>query len=101
LLVSVRPQARRDIRGIAFYYKREANVRVTARFLEGIESSFQLLSRSPEAGMLCGFSGRSRTIRKWPVQDFDKLLIFYQVTDSKIDIVRVLHGSRDVETIFS
>ena len=65
-----------------------------------MEQSIQFLAASPEAGALCGFTGESREVRKWPVQGFPNLLIFYRLDGDYLHIVRVLHGSRDAESIF-
>ncbi len=65
-----------------------------------MEQSIQFLAASPLAGGLCGFTGSSRELRKWPVQGFPNILIFYRVDGNCLDVVRVLHGSRDVESIF-
>lgn len=60
----------------------------------------QFLASSPEAGGLCGFTGQSREVRKWPVQGFPNHLVFYRIDGDRLDVVRVLHGSRDAEPIF-
>jgi toxin ParE1/3/4 len=36
----------------------------------------------------------------WRVRGFERYLIFYRPTDDGIDVVRVLHGSRDIESLF-
>jgi plasmid stabilization system protein ParE len=38
-------------------------------------------------------------IRQWKVSTFDKYLIFYRIVSSGIDIIRVLHGARDIDRI--
>lgn len=38
-------------------------------------------------------------LRRWPIQGFEKHLIFYLVFENTIDIVRVLHSARDIEGI--
>ena len=65
-----------------------------------MEQSIQFLSASPEAGVLCGFTGKSRDVRRWPVQGFPNILIFYRIDGDSLNVVRVLHGSRDAESIF-
>jgi toxin ParE1/3/4 len=97
LLISVRSQARRDIRAIAIYFTKEGRPSIPAKFRLAMEQNIQFLTASPLVGGLCGFMGSSRELRKWPVPN---VLIFYQIDGDYLDVVRVLHGSRDVESIF-
>jgi toxin ParE1/3/4 len=34
-------------------------------------------------------------LRRWPVREFENVLIFYLPRDDGISVVRVLHGARD------
>jgi plasmid stabilization system protein ParE len=36
-----------------------------------------------------------------PVPGFDNFLVFYQVTPRTVDVVRVLHGARDIRKVLS
>ena len=47
-------------------------------------------------GLVPGVEG----IRMWPVGGFEKYLIFYQEIPNRIEILRVLHSARDIESIF-
>jgi len=38
-------------------------------------------------------------LRMWRVPGFEKHLIFYRVTEGGIEVVRVLHGARDIQRI--
>lgn len=40
-------------------------------------------------------------MRKFPVEKFRNLLIFYTVKDEQLHIERVLHAHRDIPNIFS
>jgi toxin ParE1/3/4 len=48
------------------------------------------------APVLRTFRSRASGIRRWPIPEFPKHLIFYRPTDDGVDILRVLHGARDV-----
>lgn len=37
----------------------------------------------------------------WPVPDFPRVLIFYAETPDGIDVVRVLHASRDIKGVIA
>jgi toxin ParE1/3/4 len=39
-------------------------------------------------------------LRRWPVHDFENWLVFYRSTDDAIDVLRILHGARDFESLF-
>ena len=65
-----------------------------------MEQSIQFLAASPEAGVVCGFTGEPRDVRKWPVPGFPNILILYRIDGEYLDVVRVLHGLRDVGAIF-
>jgi toxin ParE1/3/4 len=36
-------------------------------------------------------------LRRWPVKNFDKYLIFYKNAGDQVEIIRILHGKRDLE----
>jgi toxin ParE1/3/4 len=42
---------------------------------------------------------RLADLRRWPVSGFPNHLIFYQPTEGGIEVVRVLHGARDLATM--
>ena len=44
---------------------------------------------------------RLADIRMSPVPDFSRYLIFYQHSDDEIRVLRVLHSSRDIASLFS
>ena len=55
----------------------------------------------PEMGRLREFSNaRLRGLRSWRIRGFEHWLVFYRVTDEAVEVVRVLHGARDLEGLF-
>jgi toxin ParE1/3/4 len=97
----VTPQARRDLLESAEYLQQEGGLALAERFLEAVHQDFGLLVRMPEAGSCCGFTGAiTRQIRRWPVSHFENWLIFYLPQRSGVQIVRVVHGARDIESLF-
>ena len=51
-----------------------------------------------------GPSGRFRSrglsrIRIWPLRGFDKILIVYSADRVSIDVLRVVHGARDLNAL--
>jgi plasmid stabilization system protein ParE len=39
-------------------------------------------------------------LRRWRVRGFENFMIFYHPLSNGIEIVRVLHGARDIESLF-
>ena len=70
------------------------------RFVDTVEQAFARLSEMPEIGDLRAFANpRLAGVRVWPVPKFSRYLIFYQVTQDSIRILRVLHGARDIPSL--
>lgn len=71
------------------------------RVVEAIFDGFDLLARNPALGRARQFR-RCLNIRSWVVTEFARYLIFYrELPDgSGVEILRVLHGARDLGSIF-
>ncbi|MFN5952254.1 MAG: type II toxin-antitoxin system RelE/ParE family toxin [Dolichospermum sp.] len=39
------------------------------------------------------------TIRQWRIKNFKDYLIFYKVQEEQVEVLRVLHGGRDLEDL--
>ena len=98
LRFEIAPLAQDDILDHAFYLS-DQNAEVSVRFFTNVYLSIQRLSEMPELGSLYGFTGASN-VRIWPVKGFHNHLIFYRIQSDRIQILRVLHGSTDCETLF-
>jgi len=94
--VRVRPRADTEIDTLADYIANDSPD-AALRFLDAVQKSFDLIGEQPGIGsrryahlpMLEG-------LRMWVVSDFEKHLVFYIERPSYIDVLRVLHGSRDI-----
>ena len=70
-------------------------------FLDGVDAALGLLGQWPGIGTSCRFQNtRFDGIRVWPIPGFKNFLIFYRVLDNEVEIVRVIHGARDLSAIF-
>jgi len=70
---------------------------VALRFIEAVDAAFRRLADTPEIGRLREFRNqRLAGLRSWPVPGFEKHLIFYRVDEESVEIVRVVHGARDL-----
>lgn len=78
----------------------QGNREVAEKFLSSAELTFSQLVKTPYIGKVVslGLSDIGE-IRQWRIKNFRDYLIFYQVIDKKIEILRVLHGKRDLGDI--
>jgi toxin ParE1/3/4 len=99
--ITKRPTAKNDLTAAATYLGENAGVRVALRFLEAAEAAFETLAFMPRIGVVRDYNNPNFAgMRMWPLPRFRKYLIFYVVTVKEIEIIRVLHGSQDIESIF-
>jgi toxin ParE1/3/4 len=97
---TVRPLAWREINAQLDYFEEQAGLETAERFLDQLISSFEDLSQMPKVGVRCGFrKPATRRLRRWPVKGFENWLIFYQPRRDGVEIVHVMHGARDIESL--
>jgi len=97
----VLPRADADLDEAADYYAVEAGVDVAFRFLDAAAKAFEFVRENPAAGSPGQYRSDKLTgVRRWPVPGFKDHLVFYRFDDDAVDVVRVLHGARDIERIF-
>ena len=94
-------QAEDDLSEIAIYIG-EDNPNAAMRFLDAAEATFKTLMLTPGLGRSRRFqNSRLENLRSWRIKGFKNYLVFYLPIESGIQIVRVLHGAKDFETLFS
>jgi len=89
-----RPEAESDLEEIWWYIAQDSPHNAD-RFLDRIHESCLALADYPQMG-----SSRNELktgLRSQPVGNY---LIFYFPLEDGVDIIRVLHGSRDIETLW-
>ena len=97
--VIVRAQAELDVDEIAARIA-ENNLDAALRFLRAVENAYELLAAWPRIGTrriarnpsLCG-------LRSYPIRRFRNYLIFYLPFEDGVEIVRVIHGARDLPVV--
>jgi len=95
--VERRPRARLDVLEQATYLGEEATEELALRFVDAVDAALRRLADTPEIGRLRQFrSPRLAGLRSWPVPGFPKHLIFYRVDEDLVDVIRVIHGARDL-----
>ena len=99
--VQKREPARRDLTEQFIWYAENAGMDVAERFLHGVDSTLRQLSRTPKIGALIHPRREELTgLRRWPVEGFESILLFYIPQSESIELVRVLHGKRNWERLF-
>ncbi len=84
-----------------FVYIGKDNLEAAERFLKSAEKTFNELVKMPEMGPSRNFKNPALGgIRSWRISGFENYLIFYRPIESGIEIIRVLHGARDIERLF-
>jgi toxin ParE1/3/4 len=92
--VTRRPLAEADIFEI-WDYIADDSMEAADRWVDQLDEKFQLIATQP-------MMGRAREeletgLRSFP---FGRYVIFYMRLGSGIDVVRVLHGARDIDAVF-
>jgi len=95
--------ARRDLFSIASYIEKDSP-RSAGRFLEVFEHACDIISSLPEMGSVAEtllHVPKLKSARMFPIKHFEKYLIFYRpIAEGKIEIIRVIHGARDIPSLF-
>lgn len=92
-----RPLAAEDIIGQALHIHRD-NPIASRRFLEAVDQALAALVDMPGIGAPRPH-GRIEGLRMWRVRGFDRHLIFYRPTADGIEVIRLLHSSRDIAAV--
>ena len=91
--------AEQDLEGHVDYIAAD-RTSAAVRFIDAAEAAFARLAKMPRIGAPRKFRNpRLDGIRCWPIPDFEKYLVFYRVTGEEVQVLRVLHGARDIASI--
>ena len=70
------------------------------RFLDAVEQAIAVLLSTPRAGRSREFrSPRAHGMRSWVVSGFESYLLFYRPRPEGIEVVRIIHGARDIPSL--
>ena len=96
----IRPKADRDLDDQAFYLATEASPEVGHRFLLAAHETFTLLAANPRMGWHARLKHPQLTeMRVFRVSGFEKILVFYQPRKNGVEILRVVHASRNIQAL--
>ena len=91
-----RALARRDVDEAVDHYLDEAGAETALRFVDALERAYAHIGRHPASGSTrYGHELDIPGLRSWPVRPFPHL-VFYVDRENRVDVWRVLHGSRDM-----
>jgi len=95
-----RPEARVDVEESAVFIGDDAPD-VALRFVDAVEATVRRIAKNPALGRARDFERSELTgLRYFAVKGFTKHLVFYRPLASGIEVVRVLHGARDLGALF-
>jgi toxin ParE1/3/4 len=82
------------------YFGEEASVELAERYFAAVDETCALLVKQQRIGASHD-SGipELAELRRIPVKGFENYLIFYLPRPGGIDVIRVLHGARDIENL--
>ena len=99
--IFVSRQARAELAAI-WDYIASGNINAADRFLESAQATFQQLTTFPGMGRETTFEQpRLKGLRCFPVNGFADLLIFYFAAPGGIQVLRVLHRARNLDSLFT
>jgi toxin ParE1/3/4 len=96
----IRPKADHDLDAQAYYFAVQANPELGHRFLVAAHETFTLLAKQPEIGWRLRLKHPDlKSVRAFRVSGFEKILVLYRPRPKGIEILRVVHGSRNIQAL--
>jgi toxin ParE1/3/4 len=91
-----------DILEQADWYSEQAGQRLGRRWERAVRSAISQVVRRPATGAPCSFRSETlQDVRRTNITGFPKHLLFYRFDDDEVFVLRVVHGARDLERLFS
>jgi len=82
-----------DLRSIARYTEKTWGREQRNKYLSNMNSSFQMLANEPQLGRTC-----DEIKQGYRKHHLGRHLIFYRLIASRVEIIRILHDSMDVDS---
>lgn len=99
--IRLHPLAEADIENQSQYMCTHAGLSTAIRFHDAVSAALDMLGRSPVLGSPYPSANPALSgMRIWQVKGFKKHFVFYRETEDGIDVVRILHGHRDISSLF-
>jgi len=91
-----------DILEQAEWYAAHSGQPLALRWQKAVMTAISRLLSRPATGAPCKFrSSALRDVRRATISGFPKHLLFYRFDDDEVFVLRVVHGARDLERLFS
>ena len=91
-----------DILEQADWYFKQSGHKLARRWEGAVMSAISQVVQRPATGALCAFREKAlQDMRRMAITGFPKHLPFYLFDDDEIFVLRVVHGARDLERLFS
>lgn len=91
-----------DILDQADWYRTQSGRPLALRWERAVASAIKDVIRHPASGSPCTFSSPElQGVRRTLIPKFHKHLLFYRFTEGEVFVLRVVHGARDLESLFS
>jgi toxin ParE1/3/4 len=98
----IRPKADQDLEDQAYYLANRGSAELGHRFLVAAHEAFVLLASQPKIGWHARLKDPElKALRIFSISGFEKMLVFYRPHREGIEIVRVVHGSRNLLSLLT
>ena len=88
------------VRQFRYYLLTAEAPEIALRFREAVRRTIQSLGQNPHAGpRYSSDTPLHQNLRSWPVVGFEAIRIYYALEADAMQIIRILHGKRDVRRI--
>jgi toxin ParE1/3/4 len=95
-----RPLARFDLIEEADFIEQVYGHEKADTFLDAAQKTFESLAAMPLMGSLRShLAAEIPDLRQWRIKGFEDYLIFYRPLADGVEIIRILHGKRNIPTI--
>jgi toxin ParE1/3/4 len=93
--------ARSDVESIVEFIQKDSP-ESAIHFLRSVARTFSMLADAPDMGSPCPFrSTRLVNARIWTIKEFRRYVVLYRPIEGGIEILRVVHGSRDIDALLN
>ena len=101
--VIYRQIARDDVlRQFRYYLVTRDVPEIALRFREAVRKTIRVISAKPLIPPPCQLANRRlHNLRSWPVARFDSIRIYFLLENDIIQVVRILHGKRNIRAILA
>jgi toxin ParE1/3/4 len=90
-----------DILEQATWYQEQSGPKLAHKWEQAVTSVLLRVTTAPSAGAPCTFKAADlKGVRRVPVPRFPKHLVFYRFRNDELIILRIVHGARDLESLF-